>query len=247
MRQFLKERDVGLDPNFRYRGKNQTRVETFTDAAFALAITLLVLSSTVPNTFLELKMSMRFVAPFGMCVVLLTVIWYQHYLFFLKYGLQDTTTVSINTILIFLILVYVYPLKFLSRLLFELTLSVIYRDFSFLASFGDFNRGDLKFLMVIYGLGATLIFLTIAILYWYAYKRREELDLDRYERFSTRLTIVTNLLLAAVPLITVIIAIWDPFGNPGFAGMFYFLYPPVMIVYGILAKRKEQKLFGKAG
>lgn len=51
MRQLLKNTEVGLDPYFNYRGKNQTRVETFSDAAFALGITLLVLSSTVPETF----------------------------------------------------------------------------------------------------------------------------------------------------------------------------------------------------
>jgi hypothetical protein len=47
MRQSLKENNIlGLNPKFEYRGQNQTRLETFSDAAFALAITLLVLSSS---------------------------------------------------------------------------------------------------------------------------------------------------------------------------------------------------------
>ena len=50
----MKDQEVGLDPYFRYRGKNQTRVEAFTDAAFALGITLIVLSTSAPNTFEEL-------------------------------------------------------------------------------------------------------------------------------------------------------------------------------------------------
>lgn len=107
---------VGLNPNFSFRGKQQTRIETFSDAVFALAITLLVLSSTIPETFEDLWASMRDVIPFAICVALIIVIWYQHYIFFLKYGLQDKVTILLNTILLFVLLVYVYPLKFLVKI-----------------------------------------------------------------------------------------------------------------------------------
>lgn len=112
MRNLLKNQDVGLDPHFRYRGKDQTRVETLSDAAFALAIALTVLSTSVPKTFDELWVSMSDVIPFGLCVTLVMVIWYQHYLFFFRYGLQNKGIITINSILIFLILVYVYPAQF---------------------------------------------------------------------------------------------------------------------------------------
>ncbi|MEQ9202344.1 MAG: TMEM175 family protein [Cyclobacteriaceae bacterium] len=93
MRQSLKDQEVGLDSHFNYRGKNQTRVETFSDAAFALAITLMVLSSTVPNNLNDLLISMKDIIPFGICVVIILVIWYQHYIYFLRYGLQNLTVI----------------------------------------------------------------------------------------------------------------------------------------------------------
>ena len=103
MRTALKEQEIGFDPYFRYRGMNVTRIEGFSDAAFALAITLLVLSSSVPSTFHELWLSMANAVPFLCCVILIVLIWYQHYIFFLRYGLQDAKTIVINTTLLFLI------------------------------------------------------------------------------------------------------------------------------------------------
>ncbi|MFY0598296.1 MAG: hypothetical protein JXR03_01410 [Cyclobacteriaceae bacterium] len=47
MRKILKDQEVDLDPHFRYIGKNQTRVEALSDAAFALVITLSVAMALV--------------------------------------------------------------------------------------------------------------------------------------------------------------------------------------------------------
>ncbi len=154
MPRHIKDQLVGLDSNFRYRGLNQTRVETFSDAVFALAITLVVLSSTVPETFEELRSSMSDVLPFFLCVVLVVVIWMQHYQFFLKYGLQNTRTIVYNTFLLFLVLVYVYPLKFLMKFLVSFYYSLLTGQLStFNETYsGQIQVGDMRFLMMIYGL-----------------------------------------------------------------------------------------------
>lgn len=252
MRQALKDQEVGLDPHFRYRGKNQTRVEAFTDAAFALGITLIVLSSSVPHTFQELWLSIRDIIPFGLCVILVMIIWYQHYLYFIKYGLQDQTVIALNTILIFLILVYVYPLKFLTRFLFELCMALFSQNFSYLNTiFGNnSDSSDMKYLMVLYGAGAAFIFFVLAMMYRYALKRKEELDLSKYEIFVTITSLKQNLLMSSVPVLSVLLALID-FGsnvvNHSIAGFIYFLYPPVMIINGYRRERKRKQLIKELG
>lgn len=44
------------------------------------------------------------------------IIWLKHYRFFRRFGLYNTTTIWINAALLFVILFYVYPLKFLYTL-----------------------------------------------------------------------------------------------------------------------------------
>ena len=246
MRQWLKDQEVGLDPYFRYRGKNQTRVETFSDAAFAISLALTVLSTSAPTTYDELWLSMREVIPFGLCVILVMVIWYQHYLFFLKYGLQSTPIIVLNTFLIFLMLVYVYPLKFLFKVLFELYVAIITGDQElFRMLFTNIIRlEDARALMIIYGIGASLIFFTMSMMYRRALKYRKELELDAYEIFDTKTGIRTNLLLGIIPLASMLVSIIGVFGQHTFtvAGFVYMLYPPVMITHGILNNRKKNRL-----
>lgn len=251
MRTYLKDQEVGLDPYFRYRGKNQTRVETFSDAAFALAITLIVLSSSVPNTFEELMVSLSDVVPFGLCVVLVMVIWYQHYLFFLRYGLQNARIIVLNSFLIFLILIYVFPLKFLFKVLVDLYVALFTQDLlRFEHLFGYvIQMEDTRTLMVIYGFGAMLIFLTIALMYKHALRIKDALDLDEYEVAMTKTSLWANLLMASIPLLSVLIAITGFFGKHNFSisGCIYMLYPVVMIYFGKREGKKRENLLKKLG
>lgn len=246
MRQMMKDQEVGLDPYFRYRGKNQTRVEAFTDAAFALGITLIVLSSSVPVTFHDLWKSMSDIIPFGGCVVLVMIIWYQHYIFFLRYGLQNLPIIVLNTFLIFLILVYVYPLKFLFVVLFDLYAGLLTGNQELIRyTFSTVvTLDDTRTLMMIYGIGAGLIFSTICMMYRHALKKRDELELDEYECFETRSSLYINALLALIPFISTLIALSGLFGAYNFlaAGVSYMLYPPVMITYAKIRQKKRKEL-----
>src|SRR4051812_38244198 len=99
---------------FRLRRREMTRLESFSDAVFAFALTLLVASLEVPKSFPDLVTTMRAFPAFALCFLFLTLIWNGHYKFCRCYGLDDGTARFLTCVMLFLVLFYVYPLKFLS-------------------------------------------------------------------------------------------------------------------------------------
>ena len=106
------------ESNFKWRGGNVSRLEAIVDAIFAIAVTLLIVSRDIPKDFEEFTSVMLSFVGFGITFSFLFMIWYAHYLFHRRFGLEDYTTIILNSILIFFILFYIYPLKFLSEVLF---------------------------------------------------------------------------------------------------------------------------------
>src|SRR3954470_20402870 len=98
------------EKDFRWRAGEITRLEAFCDVVFGFAITLLVVSLEVPRTYAELMADMRGFLPFAICFAQLIQIWFTHYRFSRRYGLEDTYTLILNVLLLFLVLFYVYPL-----------------------------------------------------------------------------------------------------------------------------------------
>ena len=245
MRQALKEKTRSSD--FKLRGMEHTRIEGLSDGVFAIAIALLLISSDVPEKFAELKLFLKDFVPFGITIVLLMVIWYQHYVFFIRYGLRDATIVALNTLLLFLILFYVYPLKFLFQTLFTLFSGmarndIVSLDYLFTETI---PVAEGPFLMIIYGLGAASIFLALALMYAYALRKKSFLQLSESEQFDTRSSLGTNIALASIPLISALVAVSGLGGNHTFtlAGFTYFLYPIIMPIYGIRRDRLRRKKF----
>src|SRR5262249_35978713 len=97
---------------YRWRGTEVTRLEGFSDAAFGFALTLLVVSLEVPRNVDDLTRAMRGFLAFAICFAMLVNVWEKHYRFFRRFGLQDGATLALNGALLFVVLFYVYPLKF---------------------------------------------------------------------------------------------------------------------------------------
>src|SRR5438128_3811905 len=110
---------MGASKAFAHRRHEVSRLEGFSDAVFAFAVTLLVVSLEVPRTYTELVAAIRGFFPFAVCFTALVMIWREHYVFFRRYGLHDDATIWLNAALLFLVLFYVYPLKFLFTLVFD--------------------------------------------------------------------------------------------------------------------------------
>ena len=102
--------------DFRWRSSEITRIEGLSDAVFAIAVALLIVSVEVPKSFDELMTVIRGFFAFAICFALLLQVWHEQYRFFRRYNLQDSTSIFLNCTLLFLVLFYVYPLKFLFNL-----------------------------------------------------------------------------------------------------------------------------------
>lgn len=240
----LTKNKVGLNQEFRFRGQEPGRLENFSDAVFALAITLLLISTSPPSNFEQVKRFAFDLIPFLLCIVLIITIWYEHYIFFLRYGLRNGKIVVLNTLFLVIVLFYVYPLKFLTKLVLFPIAFLVRQDSILLEMKGMIRGQDIADLMIIYGLGAAAVFLVLRWMYVYAYRQAEALELTEIEQFDTRTKIRTNTLMAAIPLLSVLMAIlFHSHWIAGLAsGMTYFLYTPIMIVFGKRVDRNRKKL-----
>src|SRR5262245_1284976 len=89
------------------------RIEAFSDAVFAISATLLVVSLEVPRDFAALKQSLAGFVAFAASFAIFINIWAHHHRYFRAFPLADVGNVALNSVLLFVVLFFVYPLKFL--------------------------------------------------------------------------------------------------------------------------------------
>jgi uncharacterized membrane protein len=220
---------IAPEKNFRWRAGEITRLEAFCDVVFGFAITLLVVSLEVPHTYAELMGDMRGFLPFAACFAQLAMIWRTHYRFSRRYGLEDPYTVFLNVVLLFLVLFFVYPLKFVFTLLFA--------ELTGVAVPNDLGWHESSMLMRIYAAGFASVFLLFALLYVHAYRLRRQLQLNPLEVLETRLSIQENAVLAFIGTGSFLVAL----RSPGWAGWIYVLIGPLLWIHGeIFGKRTRQ-------
>jgi uncharacterized membrane protein len=216
-------------------------MEGFSDAVFAFAITLLVVSLEVPTTFDELLATMRGFFAFAICFYLLLVVWFEHYKFFRRYGLDDFYTMRLNAALLFIVLFYVYPLKFLFTLLVDQLLGYSTVVNPSTGAIEEIENGQLPLLMVIYGAGFVAVQLVFVLLYLRAYVLRDTLRLDAHERSITREEILNFLLGMGVGLISIAIAIVGGEKAVSLAGYAYLLLFPLLAINGYLMGSRRRR------
>lgn len=242
LRKGLSTHHLANQKDFRWRGNEITRIEGFSDAVFAFAVTLLVVSLEVPQTFNELLGAMRGFIAFAICFGLLASIWYSHYVFFRRYGLQDRYTILLNTILLFVVLFYVYPLKFLFTLLINQLLgdTTVQLPNGSVERMIEPNQGVLLF--VIYGAGYIAISLVFALMYYHADRQREQLDLTELEIQDTQTSMRALLLDCGVGVLSIAIALIGGEDYTAWAGYAYFLIGVERWAYGFWRGRQRRRL-----
>ncbi len=158
---------------FRLLGTGFSRLDAFSDVVFGFALTLLVVSLEVPHSYTELHHLLLGFVPFALSFLLLMLVWYGHFRFFRRFGTHDAGTIWINGLLLFTVLFYVYPLKFLF-----LTMMRGAVEFGSIA--------QVRELVLLYAVGLTVIYALFAALYANALRQWQCLGLTPVERTLTR-------------------------------------------------------------
>lgn len=212
-----------------------SRLEAFSDAVFAFALALLVVSVEAPSSYAELVDRMLGGIAFACCFALLIWIWYEHNSFFRRFGLQDGVTILLNALLLFTVLLYVYPLKFMFD-------SLIARFAPRLKPPEPMRLWELANAATIYSVGFIAIFVLFALFYRHALSRRDQLGLSELDVYDARANIGHHLISAGVGAVSLAIASLGPLELAPIAPTSFCLMAPAHFWYGSRSGRKRRQL-----
>ena len=244
------------DGDFRWRGDGVSRIEGLSDAVFGFALTLLVVSLEVPTTFDSLAAMMVGLPAFAITFTLLILIWFAHYRFFRRYGLEDSRTIVLNVVLLFVVLFYIYPLKFLFQTILGMTMGLVgwKLDIAWLAPIGRSSLAAIRptqwpAMMCIYAFGWSLLYGVFALMHAHALSRRADLGLDPIEVLITRYTIYEHLVMIAAGLLSAVVVLTLAYGlgvstvvSGIVAGWTYAAIGPMQAVLGRRLSREKRAL-----
>lgn len=186
------------------------RLDNFTDAAFAFAVTLLVIGGTDPP--IDQAMLTRAVAEvpaFAIGFAIIAMFWAGHVRWRKLRGEGDGLSAFLSVLLVFLVLIYVQPLRAMAR------------SFStFLGGGATPFTGDLGDLFLIYGAG--FVAMAAAMLALFLEVRRHP-SLDPVHRAAARGEAVIWLILVVTGLLSILFAAFE--STEMFAPMIYTTLP----------------------
>jgi hypothetical protein len=223
---------------FRLRGIEMTRLETFIDAAFAFAISMLVITAQqIPDDIETLLAAFKNVPAFVASTIVLGIFWRGHWNWSRRYGLEDGTSILISWAMLVTILIYIYPLK------------AIFGSMWFFLSDGRFGHAlgartdaQARELLAIFAIGFTAIALEIVLLNVRAWQLREPLRLNAREKLVTLYEVTGWTIPVGVGIISLILALTLPGEQLEWSGWVYFsmaILGPLHSAYR--RRRMEQK------
>jgi hypothetical protein len=220
---------------FRLRGMEMTRLETFIDAAFAFAISMLVIAAQqIPDNIVALLAAFKNVPTFVCSIAVLGIFWRGHWLWSRRYGLEDGASILISWAMIVTILILIYPLK------------AIFGAMWFLISSGQVGQqlslhtteSQARTIFAIYALGLVAISAEILLLNFRAWQLREPLRLNAFERLVTGGELTGWSIPVSVGLVSLILALTLSAELIQWSGWIYFSMIVLVPVHDYFHRRK---------
>ncbi|MBN3034954.1 MAG: DUF1211 domain-containing protein [Bacteroidales bacterium] len=223
---------------FRLRGMGMTRLETFMDAAFAFATTMLVISvGEVPGNYEELMTALKSVPAFLVSFLVMMLFWSGHRTWSRRYGMEGYGVILTSIGLIFVLLVYIYPLRLMFASMFN------WISGGWLPSTFRITRsGELLGLFIVYGLGLTAMSGLMALLYFLAWRSKTGLSLNALETIRTQASVTTWGIVSFTGLLSALTAWLMPPGIGVWAATLYVTLPVTVPLAEGYFKSRERTL-----
>ena len=195
-----------VEGGFRMRGLDMTRIEVFVDAAFAFAVTMLVISfDAIPTSWPEVVLAIKSIPAFALSVVQLVWIWYTHNKWSRRYGLETAWTVTLSAALLIVVLIYIFPLRIMAQGFFA-WISNGYLHVSFDLQ----SMEELAALFIFLGIGFVALCMVYVLMYRYAGSLREELRLSDFEFHETKTLEYMWMGAAGTGVLVILLALYLP-------------------------------------
>ena len=222
----------------RMRGMEMTRLETFADAAFAFAVTLLVISvDELPDSFETFREALKGTPAFLASFAQLTMFWLGHRAWSRAYGMEDIVSVWLTMALIGGVLVIVYPLRVI------FSSAAAYLSDGWAPGNFDVTLANMAFIFTVYGMIFCMLCGLICLLHVHAWRKRTALGLNATEALGVRDDIEAWGFLAGFGLLAAVIA--QSAGGSEWvvlSGWSYALLGVLMPVMVMLQKRRRARL-----
>lgn len=184
------------------RGSEVTRLEAFVDATFAFTLSILVIGGNdMPTSIAALLASMKKIPAFAASFILLIRFWRAHASWSRRFGLDDSRSQNLSLLLIFLVLIFVYPLQ------------MVFASFFALLSNGALPHGfvisdmhSLRVLFACFALAFASMACVIVLLYRHALQQAVHIGLDAFELLAARLIMRDWQIVVLVCLLSLVLA-----------------------------------------
>lgn len=226
---------------FRLRGMEMTRLETFIDAAFAFAISMLVIvAQQIPDDIASLLSAFKNVPTFVCSIAILGIYWRGHWLWSRRYGLEDNVSILISWAMIVTILIFIYPLKAIfGAMWYLLSSGRLGHPFSL-----HTTEEQARWIFAVYALGLIALSAEILLLNVRAWQLRQPLQLNAREQLMTRGELTGWSIPIFFGIVSLILAFTLPTQQLSWCGWIYFVMGIVLRAHRFWRRRGLKRLSG---